>query len=279
MVALLCAASATEAAQPSGEVRKLQHALGVPADGVFGAQTERAVKRFQRRHRLGVDGIVGPSTRRALGLGSGQVLRRERSRRSRHSAARPSRGGGGVRELQRVLGVPTDGVFGPGTEAAVRRFQRRHGLVADGVVGPTTRRALGLGSGPMLKRRSGGGQAGGGSVLQQIVAAANVIATTPYKYGGGHQHWRDAGYDCSGSLSYALHGAGLLASPLDSTGFMHYGAPGRGRHITIYANPGHTYMLVDGRRYDTSALHETGSRWTSRSRSAKGYVVRHPPGL
>jgi cell wall-associated NlpC family hydrolase len=275
LTALLCAVPAAHAASPRHEVRQLQHALGVPADGVFGSQTERAVKRFQRRHGLTADGIVGPATRRALGLRAGPVLKREH-RRSRHSATRRSRGGGGVRALQRALGVPADGVFGPGTEAAVKRFQRSHGLVPDGVVGPATRRALGLGSGATLKRRSG---RGGGNVLEQVVAAANVIATRPYKFGGGHRHWRDAGYDCSGSISYALHGAGLLASPLDSTGFMRYGAPGRGRHITIYANPGHAYMLVDGRRYDTSALRETGSRWTSTSRSPKGYVVRHPPGL
>jgi peptidoglycan hydrolase-like protein with peptidoglycan-binding domain len=268
-------------ASRGGGVRALQRKLGIPADGVFGPQTERAVKRFQRRHGLTVDGVVGPVTRRALGLGSGPVLKRERRgggrRHSRRASRRSSRRGGGVRALQRALGVPADGVFGPQTESAVRRFQRRRGLVADGVVGPVTRRALGLGPGRTLKRKSGGG--GGGGSLRGLIRAANRIAEAPYLYGGGHRSFRDSGYDCSGSISYALHGAGLLTSPLDSTGFMSYGEPGRGRRVTIYANRGHAFMVVDGRRFDTSALGETGSRWTSTPRSGRGFVARHPPGL
>ena len=101
----------------------------------------------------------------------------------------------------------------------------------------------------------------------------------PYKYGGGHGTYHDSGYDCSGSISYALHYAGLLRTPLDSSGFMSYGLPGPGRHVTIYANAGHAYMVVDHRRFDTSAIGETGSRWTSTHRSSSGYAVRHPPGL
>jgi Putative peptidoglycan binding domain len=190
-----------------------------------------------------------------------------------------------VRSLQRALGVPADGVFGPQTESAVRRFQRRRGLAVDGVVGPMTRRALGLGSGPTLKPRSpdGGGEgdwprAEPGS-LERVIAAANTIAEAPYRFGGGHPDFDDSAYDCSGSLSYALHGAGLVHSPLDSTGFMTYGEPGPGRHVTIYANRKHVFMTVDGRRYDTTALRKFGSRWTWKQRSSSGFVVRHPPGL
>jgi cell wall-associated NlpC family hydrolase len=184
-----------------------------------------------------------------------------------------------VRGLQRALGISADGVFGPQTEEAVRSFQRRHGLVADGVVGPATRRALGLGSGPVLKRRSEGEGRVDAGTLSRVIAAANAIAEADYRYGGGHRSFQDSGYDCSGSISYALHGGGLLSSPLDSTGFMSYGEPGPGRHITIYANSGHAYMVVDGRRYDTSAIGETGSRWTTTPRSLRGFVARHPAGL
>ena len=274
------------ASQSKREVRRLQRRLGVPADGVFGPQTKRAVRRFQRRRGLAADGIVGPVTRRALGLGAGPVLKRERSggrrRAGRRSARRTAPRGRGVRALQRALGIPADGQFGPLTERAVRRFQRRRGLTADGVVGPMTRRALGLADGPALKRRSGGGGGGGGAgrgTLRRLISAANRIAEAPYRYGGGHRTFDDSGYDCSGSLSYALHGAGLLNSALDSSGFMTYGAPGPGRHVTIYANSGHAFMVVNGRRYDTSAIGETGSRWTSKPRSGRGFVVRHPPGL
>ena len=165
-----------------------------------------------------------------------------------------------------------------GTEAALKRWQAAHGLVPDGVAGPRTRANLGLGPGRVLKRRGGGGGSGGGRI-HRLIRAANGIATSPYKYGGGHGTYHDSGYDCSGSISYALHYAGLLRTPLDSSGFMSYGRSGRGRHITIYANAGHAYMVVDGRRFDTSAIRETGSRWTHTHSSSSGYVVRHPPGL
>jgi hypothetical protein len=117
-----------------------------------------------------------------------------------------------------------------------------------------------------------------GSVVGQVIAAANEIATMPYIYGGGHGSIT-GGYDCSGSVSYALAAAGLLSSPLNSTGFMSWGEPGVGEHITIYANPGHMYMVVDGRRFDTSALSGGGTRWTTEMRSSAGFVARHPPGL
>ncbi len=290
------AAAAAKVRHRGGGVADLQRKLGITADGVFGPQTTRALRRWQRRHGLTADGVAGPMTRRAMGLGSGPVLKRKKVRPHQRSRARRGRGGrshrggssrrgGGVRTLQRRLDLPADGAFGPQTERAVRGFQRKRGLTADGVVGPATRRALGMSPGRTLKRRGGGNRGGSrtrpGSyrVVQRVVAAANRIATTPYRYGGGHGSFDDWAYDCSGSVSYALHGGGLLDSPLASGDFASYGAPGRGKHITIYANTGHMFMVVNGRRFDTSARSITGSRWTDEMRSTAGYVVRHPPGL
>ncbi len=116
-------------------------------------------------------------------------------------------------------------------------------------------------------------------VVKRVILAGNEIAKFPYKWGGGHGAWRDNGYDCSGSVSFALAGAGLLGRPLTSGAFMTYGAPGRGRWITIYANSGHIFMFVAGLRFDTSGQGRAGTRWQADSRSAAGYAVRHVPGL
>jgi hypothetical protein len=202
------------------------------------------------------------------------------------ATAKPlKRGSHGPRvvKVQRWLGVGADGIFGPATKRAVKRFQRNRGLTADGIVGPATWSALGhAGRRVILKRRGGGGgshRSRADRIVARVVAAGNRIASKPYKYGGGHGRWSDSGYDCSGSVSYALHGGGLMSMALDSSGFMRWGSPGRGRRITIYANPSHVYMVVDGRRFDTTGRTETGSRWQWRQRSSAGYVVRHPPGL
>jgi cell wall-associated NlpC family hydrolase len=116
-------------------------------------------------------------------------------------------------------------------------------------------------------------------VVKRVIMAANEIAKFPYKWGGGHGAWRDDGYDCSGSVSFALAGAGLLDRPLTSGGFIDYGAPGEGRWITIYTNPGHVFMVVAGLRFDTSGQGRAGTRWQDAPRSIDGFVVRHVPGL
>jgi cell wall-associated NlpC family hydrolase len=116
-------------------------------------------------------------------------------------------------------------------------------------------------------------------VVKRVILAANEIAKFPYKWGGGHGAWRDSGYDCSGSVSFALAGAGLLGRPLTSGLFMNYGEPGRGRWITIYANPGHIFMVVAGLRFDTSGQGRAGTRWQAEPRSTAGFAGRHIPGL
>ncbi len=112
-----------------------------------------------------------------------------------------------------------------------------------------------------------------------MIAAGDEIATRPYVWGGGHGSFTSEGYDCSGSVSYALHGGGLLSSPEDSTGLESYGEPGPGQFITIYANSEHAFMVVDGKRFDTVALAETGTRWSGSMTSTAGFVARHPAGL
>ena len=118
--------------------------------------------------------------------------------------------------------------------------------------------------------------------VKDAIAAANRITEKPYRYGGGHGKWEDSGYDCSGSVSYALHGGGLLKQPLDSTGLESWRRAGKGRWITVYANSGHAYVVIAGLRFDTSAggsNNGSGPRWRTTSRSSSGYVARHPYGL
>ncbi len=129
--------------------------------------------------------------------------------------------------------------------------------------------------------------------VQQAIWAANRIQTKPYRYGGGHGKVEDSGYDCSGTISYALHHAGLLKTPLDSSSFMSWGQAGRGAWITVYTNPGHAYVVIAGLRLDTSAAYvrssrrtrrsarasERGPRWRPSARPSRGFRARHPLGL
>lgn len=115
--------------------------------------------------------------------------------------------------------------------------------------------------------------------VKEAIKAANAIAVTPYIWGGGHSSFESSGYDCSGAVSYALHAAGLLETPLDSTGLSTWGEPGPGRWITVYANAGHAYAVIAGLRWDTSGDEEgTGPRWHKQPPYPDGYEVRHPPG-
>ncbi|MEA2340267.1 MAG: hypothetical protein QOG11_344 [Solirubrobacteraceae bacterium] len=124
--------------------------------------------------------------------------------------------------------------------------------------------------------------AGAPPAVTGLVAAANRINALPYRYGGGHAKAEDTAYDCSGSVSYALRGAGLLAASLDSSGLAAWGAAGPGSWITVYANKGHTFLVVAGLRFDTSGMRSAPggpSRWQAAGRSVAGFAVRHPAGL
>jgi cell wall-associated NlpC family hydrolase len=116
-------------------------------------------------------------------------------------------------------------------------------------------------------------------IVKRVILAGNQIAKFPYKWGGGHGAWRDNGYDCSGSVSFALAGAGLLNRPLTSGQFAGWGDPGPGDWITIYANAGHVFMIVAGLRFDTSGQGRAGTRWQPAARPAGGFAVRHIAGL
>jgi peptidoglycan hydrolase CwlO-like protein len=120
---------------------------------------------------------------------------------------------------------------------------------------------------------------GAPAAVTEMIAAGNAIATLPYIWGGGHGSFVSPGYDCSGSVSFVLNAAGLLSSPEVSGAFESYGDPGPGRWVTIYATSGHVWMDIDGERFDTVALAEDGTRWSSGGGEFSGFVERHPPGL
>jgi hypothetical protein len=196
--------------------------------------------------------------------------------------------------------IAVSGQFGSRTKHTVMRFQEAYGLSQTGVVTQRVGRALynRVRQIDQVKPNgrthiSGDGTASLPSnaprVVQWIVSAANRIIHTSYCYAGGHGSWKSSCYDCSGSVSYALHGGSLLNVPEDSTQLESYGAPGRGRWVTIYADASHTFIVVDGRAFDTADYGGpnvpagTGPRWrwNPRGNLADGgnYIVRHPPGL
>lgn len=116
--------------------------------------------------------------------------------------------------------------------------------------------------------------------VQGVINNANQIVGRPYVWGGGHGSFYDDSYDCSGAVSFALFGGGLIPRPLTSGDLMRWGEPGPGKWITVYANPGHTFAEIAGLRFDTVGAEQgSGPRWHLATVSTDGYVARHPPGL
>ena len=224
---------------------------------------------------------------------------------------RPGDRGREVRVLQRwltLVGFPTrvDGHFGRRTRSVVVRYERANRQRINGWV--SREQARGLKVRAYAARAAKAAAASGGALpgplvspteqavvspdgltamvpagappqVRDAIVAANRIVGKPYRWGGGHAKVEDDAYDCSGTVSYALMGAGLLRGPLDSTGLKRFGASGPGSWITVYANAGHTYAVIAGLRLDTSGTGGKGPRWHTSGRSGKGFVVRHPPGL
>jgi cell wall-associated NlpC family hydrolase len=119
------------------------------------------------------------------------------------------------------------------------------------------------------------------AAVKKVIAAANKIRTKPYIYGGGHGRWWDSGYDCSGAVSFALHGGSLISTPMPSGSLESWGSAGRGRWITVYANGGHAYAVIAGLRWDTAGnTSGTGPRWHKSTRAAATgpFIARHPLG-
>jgi len=117
--------------------------------------------------------------------------------------------------------------------------------------------------------------------VKKVIAAANKIRTKPYIYGGGHGRWWDAGYDCSGAVSFALHGGSLIDTPMPSGSLAGWGSAGKGRWITVYANGGHAYAIIAGLRWDTAGTtNGTGPRWhkSLRAQASGPFTARHPAG-
>jgi cell wall-associated NlpC family hydrolase len=211
--------------------------------------------------------------------------------------------GSDVRTLQRYLtqvGLRTeiDGQYGPHTARRVKSWERRSDERVNGRFSrPEARKmtaqvdrgvkvfepAPAPASAPPGESATLGSDglavapADAPEAVKGAIAAANKIVGKPYKYGGGHGRWNDSGYDCSGAMSYALHGGGLLKRQLTSGDFMSWGRAGKGSWITIYANSGHGFLKIAGLRFDTGWNNAgKGPRWSEQMRPTDGYTVRHP---
>jgi hypothetical protein len=251
------------------DVRTLQQDLTLAGfttrvSGVFDKTTQKHVVAFQRRYHLSPDGVVGPATARRV--------RSVDAAKARQAAAAATGAVGVVGSAP--SSAPSTATSTTSADAASVNSNTGGASFAPGPpnapVQKATLNSQGLAVAPQ----------GAPEVIREVIAAANQIAFKPYVYGGGHQSFNSSGYDCSGSVSYALHGGGLLSSPFDSTQFETYGTAGAGRWMTIWANGGHAYMYIAGLRFDTAAQSSTNGndRWTTTTRSNSGFTAVHPSG-
>jgi peptidoglycan hydrolase-like protein with peptidoglycan-binding domain len=240
------------------------------ADGQYGPLTRVSVRRFERSAGLVVDGVISPKEASKIkkiakaGVEAGAVSRRPATTTQTQTQT-PAGSAGATSAVPPTAppAAPQDGAD-PAIPSNLPMGQQAPPPPAVATIG-----ADGLAIPP----------AGAPVAVVQIIEAGNRIAKMPYRYGGGHEAWADTGYDCSGSVSYALHGAGLLDTPLSSYDFPTWGLNGPGQWVTVYGNLGHAYMVVAGLRFDTSASKGGGSRWTTAPRSPAGYIASHPTGL
>jgi hypothetical protein len=182
---------------------------------------------------------------------------------------------GGISSTYSGETVETPAVPASSAETEVPGVSEPSGVTTPSPLGPTVPGALAT-----LRGTRAIAPASAPTAVKLVIAAANRIRTTPYIWGGGHLSWVANGYDCSGSVSYALHGGKLLEAPLVSGSFATWGEPGPGKWITIYANKAHVYMVVAGLRWDTGGdvSGETGPRWHAEPPYPNGFIVRHPVG-
>jgi hypothetical protein len=228
------------------DVKTLQRSLNkigirTTVDGVYGRGTTQRVKKFEKGAQRHVDGKLQPGDARAL---------KSAARRGAEGGPDGATGTGGA--------AGTGGASGDGSSTGTASGSKAE-------LSPDGRTAVAPADAP--------------DPVKQAIAAANRITDKPYKYGGGHGKFEDTGYDCSGAVSYALHGGDLLDAPLDSSGLMSWGESGKGEWITVYAKGSHAYMFIAGLRFDTSGKGEEGPRWRTDTQSTDGYAVRHPNGL
>jgi peptidoglycan hydrolase-like protein with peptidoglycan-binding domain len=233
----------------------------ITADGSYGPATAKAVKAFEKTNALAVDGKLEPTDapvlRTKAAAAQGRATEDGSSDPDTPTITPPTTATPTTPPTTTTPGTTTDPAIGGATPTdPVGVVGEKAILNADGT-------ATAPASAPV--------------VVQQIIAAGNEIATKPYRYGGGHGKWKDTGYDCSGSVSYALHGAGLLDESMPSGNFETWGLPGKGTWVTLYSRGDHMYMYVAGLRFDTSGAKP--SRWQTATRSSSGFTVTHPDGL